>query len=149
MASELHLGDSNWTFFQVGYPVDTPTKLARIRSGWPGQVLTKLLWSGRKSVCKYHRARFWQNATGPLQVSYFQTRLRSSTDGHDQIVQGQLGSNCARPAGIKLCKASWDQIVQGQLGSNCARPAGIKLCKASWDQIVQGQLGSDLVLVDL
>ena len=25
MASELHLGDSNWTFFQVGYPVDTPT----------------------------------------------------------------------------------------------------------------------------
>ena len=46
-------------------------------------------------------------------------------------MQGQLGSNCARPAGIKLCKA-----------------AGIKLCKASWDQIVQGQLGSDLVLVD-
>ena len=25
MASELHLGDSNWKFFQVGYPVDTPT----------------------------------------------------------------------------------------------------------------------------
>ena len=27
MASELHLGDSNWKFFQVGYPVDTPTKI--------------------------------------------------------------------------------------------------------------------------
>ena len=26
MASELHLGDSNWKFFQVGYPVDTPTE---------------------------------------------------------------------------------------------------------------------------
>ena len=25
MASELHLGESNWKFFQVGYPVDTPT----------------------------------------------------------------------------------------------------------------------------
>ena len=25
MASELHLGDSNWNLFQVGYPVDTPT----------------------------------------------------------------------------------------------------------------------------
>ena len=25
MASELHLGDLNWKFFQVGYPVDTPT----------------------------------------------------------------------------------------------------------------------------
>ena len=43
-------------------------------------------------MCKY-RARFWQNATGPLQVSYFQTRLHSSTDGPDQIVQGQLGSD--------------------------------------------------------
>ena len=27
MASELHLGDSNWKFFQVGYPVDTPTNI--------------------------------------------------------------------------------------------------------------------------
>ena len=27
MASELHLGDSNWKFFQVGYPVDTPTDM--------------------------------------------------------------------------------------------------------------------------
>ena len=27
MASELHLGDSNWKFVQVGYPVDTPTNI--------------------------------------------------------------------------------------------------------------------------
>ena len=29
MASELHLGDSNWKFFQVGYPVDTPRDIWR------------------------------------------------------------------------------------------------------------------------
>ena len=28
MASELHLGDSNWKLFQVGYPVDTPTDMS-------------------------------------------------------------------------------------------------------------------------
>ena len=29
MASELHLGDSNWKLFQVGYPVDMHTRLGR------------------------------------------------------------------------------------------------------------------------
>ena len=29
MASELHLGDSNWKLFQVGYPVDIHTHLGR------------------------------------------------------------------------------------------------------------------------
>ena len=29
MASELHLGDSNWKLFQVGYPVDIHTRLGR------------------------------------------------------------------------------------------------------------------------
>ena len=31
MASELHLGDSNWKIFQVGYPVDihTPVETSR------------------------------------------------------------------------------------------------------------------------
>ena len=36
MASELHLGDPNWKFFQVGYPVDTPTDrsfILEIRTG--------------------------------------------------------------------------------------------------------------------
>ena len=28
MASELHLGDSNWKLFQVGYPVDTSTDMS-------------------------------------------------------------------------------------------------------------------------
>ena len=37
--------------------------------------------------------RLWQNAPGPLPVSNFQTRLRSSTDGPDHIVQNQPGSD--------------------------------------------------------
>ena len=28
MASQLHLGDSNWTFFHVGYPVDIHTQMS-------------------------------------------------------------------------------------------------------------------------
>ena len=36
---------------------------------------------------------FCQDATGPLPVSHFQTRFRSSTDVPDNIVQKQPGSN--------------------------------------------------------
>ena len=35
---------------------------------------------------------FWQNATGPLPVSHFQTGLPSSTDGPEHSVQNQPGS---------------------------------------------------------
>ena len=38
-------------------------KSTRIRSGWPGQVWAKCIWSGSSPVCKNHRARYWQNAT--------------------------------------------------------------------------------------
>ena len=54
-------------------------KLAWIQSGWPGQVLDKLIWSGSTPVCKNHWAQFV--ATGLLPVSHFQTRLHSSMDG--------------------------------------------------------------------
>ena len=37
-------------------------KPSRIRSEWPGEVLAKRIWSRSKSVCKNHRAWFWQNA---------------------------------------------------------------------------------------
>ena len=37
---------------------------------------------------------FWQDATGPLPVSHFQTRLRSSTDGPEKY--------CVKPARIQL-----------------------------------------------
>ena len=36
---------------------------------------------------------FWQEATGPLPVSHFQTRFRSSTNVPDNIVQNQTGSD--------------------------------------------------------
>ena len=36
---------------------------------------------------------FWQDATGPLTVSHFQTRFRSSTEVPDNIVQIQPGSD--------------------------------------------------------
>ena len=59
---------------------------------WPGFVQTcrgpEASWCAR-----IIRAQFWQNATGPLPVSYFQTWLHSSTDGPDQIVQSQPGSD--------------------------------------------------------
>ena len=55
----------------------------------------KRIWSRSKPVCKNHRVRFWQNATGPLPVSHFQTRLRSTTDGLDH-------NYCAKPARIRL-----------------------------------------------
>jgi len=60
---------------------------------WPGQVLAKRIWSGSKPMCRNHRARFWQNITGPLPVPHFETRLRSSTDGPDYIVPNQPGSD--------------------------------------------------------
>ena len=39
------------------------------------------------------RPGFWQDATGPLPVSHFQTRFRSSTDVPDSTVQNQPGSD--------------------------------------------------------
>ena len=36
---------------------------------------------------------FWQDATGPLPVSHFHTRFRSSTDVPDNTVQNQPGSD--------------------------------------------------------
>ena len=36
---------------------------------------------------------FWQDATGPLPVSHFQTRLHSSTDVVDNIIQNQPGAD--------------------------------------------------------
>ena len=44
---------------------------------------------------------FWQEATGPLPVSHFHTRFRSSTHVPDNIVQNQPGfdlvlANCVR-----------------------------------------------------
>ena len=42
---------------------------------------------------KIIRPCFWENATSPLPVSHFQTRLHSSTNSLDHIVQSQAGSD--------------------------------------------------------
>ena len=56
-----------------------------------------IAWSGfgqMHLVCtKLTEPGFWQNATSPLPVSHFQTRLRFSTDGPDYVVQNQAGSD--------------------------------------------------------
>ena len=71
-------------------------KTGPIRSGWSCQVVAKRVWSGSKPGCKTHRVRFCQNATDPLPVSHFQTRLRSFTDGPDRTAQNQPGSDLVR-----------------------------------------------------
>ena len=55
---------------------------------------------------------FWQDATGPLPVPYFQTRFRSSTDVPDNIVQNQHGP------GLVLAVSGFGQmdLVQKQAG---------------------------------
>ena len=71
--------------------------------------------------------RLWQNAPGPLPVSNFQTRLRSSTDGPDHIVQNQPGSDliladCVRlwpnGSGLADCVRLWPN---GSGQADCVR----------------------------
>ena len=84
-------------------------KPARIRSGWSSQCLEAswcagIIWPG-----------FWQDATGPLPVSHFQIRFRSSTDVPDNIVQNQPGSDLV-PAD---CVRFWPN-GSGPEASQCA-----------------------------
>ena len=69
-------------------------KPARIRSGWPirGFFQTHLVRK-QAGVQESSGPGFWQNATGPLPVSHFQTGLPSSTDGPERSVQNQPGSD--------------------------------------------------------
>ena len=84
---------------------------------WPGSDLDDLVRFGpngsgpEASLC----AQFWQNATGPLPVSHFQTWLCSSTstDSPDHIVQNhpvsalvlagcvRFGPNGSGPSGLQ------------------------------------------------
>ena len=65
----------------------------------------KIIWPG-----------FWQKATGALPVSHFQTRIRSSTDVLDNIVQNQPGSDLV----LADCVKFWPN-GSGPEGSRCAR----------------------------
>ena len=67
------------------------------------------------------RPGFWQDATGLLLVSHFQTRLPSSTDVPDNIVQNQPGSDLV----LADCVRFWPN-GSGPEASRCAtniRPA--------------------------
>ena len=92
-------------------------KPTRIPRGWPGHDLAKhinfgleaswcagIIWPG-----------FWQDATGTLPVSHFQTRFRTPTDVPNNIVQNQSGSNLA-PAD---CVRFWTNR-SGPEASQCA-----------------------------
>ena len=59
---------------------------------------------------------FWQDATGPLPVSHFQTRFRSSTDISDNTVQNQPGSDLV----LAGCVRIWPN-GSGPEASRCAR----------------------------
>ena len=75
--------------------------------------------SGSKPACKNHRARFWQNVTGPLPVSHFQTRLHSSTGGPNHTVQNRPGSDWV----LADCVRFWPDGF-GPEASRCARLIG-------------------------
>ena len=91
-------------------------KLTRIQSRWPVRVwpdasgleasrCAGIIWPG-----------FWQDATGPLPVSHFQTRFCSSTDVPDDSVQNQPGSNSV----LADCVRFWPNR-SGPETSRCAR----------------------------
>ena len=94
------------------------TKSTWIPSGWPGQGLAKHIWSGlEESRCTgIIRPGFWQDATGLLPVSHFQTRFRSSTDVPDNTVQNQPGSDLV----LADCVRFWPN-GSGPEASQCAR----------------------------
>ena len=82
---------------------------------------------------------FWQEATGPLSVSHFQTRFRSSTDVPDNIVQNQPGSDLV----LADCVRFW-QNGSGPEARRCARiirPASGQCFPADPDWI---QIGSGM-----
>ena len=99
-------------------------KLARIHSGWPGQVLAIWIWFRSKPVCKNYWAQSRLNAAGLLPVPHSQTRLRSSTESPDHIVQNQprsslvladcvrFGPNGSSPEASRCARIIWRDSSQ-------------------------------------
>ena len=67
---------------------------------------------------------FWQDATGPLPVSHFQTRFRSSTDVPDNITENQPGSDLVL---ARLC-----QVLAKRIPTNSRLYKGIGLYSLTW-----------------
>ena len=62
------------------------------------------------------RPGFWQDETGPLPVSHFQTRFRFSTNVPDNIVQNQPGSDLVLADCVRFCSNG-----SGPEASRCAK----------------------------
>ena len=93
-------------------------KPTRIRSGWPGQGSAKHIWSGLEAnwCAGIIGPGSWQDATGPLSLSHFQTRFRFSTDVPDNIVQNQPGSDLVLDVYVRF----WPNL-SGPEASRCER----------------------------
>ena len=132
-------------FFFQGRHGSHCTKWTRIWSGWSGQGLATHIWSRSKLVCRIIGPGFWQDATVPLPVSYFQTRFRSSTDVPDNTVQNQPGSGLV----LTDCVRFWPN-GSGPEASRCARvvrPASDQFFPADPDRmrIVSGMFTGELI----
>ena len=78
---------------------------------------------------------FWQDATGPLPVSHFQTGLRSCTDGPNHVVLNQPGSDLV----LDDCVRFWPN-GSGPEASRCERiirPASGQRFRADPDRICE------------
>ena len=93
-------------YFQLG----SRRKVRPIKNGLNASGLEASRCAGNIGVC------FWQNAAGPLPVSHFHTRFRSSTDVQDNIVQNQPGSDLV----LADCVWFWPN-GSGPEASRCAR----------------------------
>ena len=108
---------------------------------WPGFGYTHLVWK-QAGVKKIIGPSFWQDATSPLPVDQFQTRLRSSTDVPDNIMQNQTGSDLA----LADCVRFWPN-GSGPEASRCARiiqPASGQCFPADPDRILYREHASEL-----
>ena len=74
-------------------------------SGLEASLCERIIWPG-----------LWQGATGPLPVSQFQTRFRSSTDVLDNIAKNQPGSDLV----LADCVRFWPN-GSSPVASRCAR----------------------------
>ena len=77
---------------------------------WPNTSGQEASWcAGNIGPC------FWQDATGPIPVSHFQTQLRSSSEVPDRIVQNQPGSHLVLADCVRVWpKGSGPEASRGQ-----------------------------------
>ena len=94
-----------------------------IVQNWPGSDLDGVIgvWPNASGLeasrcAGINRPSFWQDATGPLPVSRFQTQFRSSTDVPDNIVHNRPGSDLI----LADCVRFWPN-GSGPKASRCAR----------------------------